>query len=411
MTFKRLYKQIFFSTIVIILFPFAQALQTDPNLQKIADDYLSTYATQTGVTGFSIAASCPNSHYKNIVYAGLMGLKNFHPVDENSVFQIGSITKSFISVILLQYEAEGVQGFSINDTVGKWFPEYPSWAAVTIKQLMNMTAGIPDYTQDNEMLQKYFSQSNKYLMTKKDIVDWVYKNKLNSQGLPILFSPGTSWFYSNTQYTILGMLVEKLSRAIPIEEIVKNKIIDKLNLDHTYFPHNLPEQVIKETNIMSGYQNESEFIIPAGTDVSRMSTWFENTHGGMESTSNDILKYVKALFHEKKDGGLLPQKQLDELTSLVDYTTGQPTTINGYGLGIRGDDDFGDGTIAYNYTGETFGFAFNYIYSPSKDMYLVFPVNSRSLILDGSYKVPGSITYMDLNIYNYLLTKCQIQNK
>lgn len=66
------------------------------------------------------------------------------PVTPDSLFQIGSNTKAFTSAILLRLEADKV--LSIDDTVGKWLPQYPAWKKVTIRRLLDMTSGIPNYS-------------------------------------------------------------------------------------------------------------------------------------------------------------------------------------------------------------------------------------------------------------------------
>ena len=80
--------------------------------------------------------------------AGTMGNAPFlQKITTNDLFDIGSITKSFVTVLILQLHTQ--QKLSLDDPLGKWLPQYTQWSKVTLRQLLNMTSGIPNYSEDS----------------------------------------------------------------------------------------------------------------------------------------------------------------------------------------------------------------------------------------------------------------------
>jgi len=401
---------------------------TDPGLKQIGDDFLSTYGIASGktmITAIPISAECDG--YKGDSYSGTVRADSKMPIDENSIFQIGSITKSFISVVLLQYEAEGIEGFSINDTVGKWFPEYPAWGNATIKQVMNMTSGIPDGSTKTPVYMKMVvAHPYDFNMDKRAVLEYNYNNMLNPKtGIPLDFTPGTSWSYSNTGYTLLGVLIQKIHfqhTGYPrsAEEIVIDNVVRPLGLKNTYFPIKHPFSPIplsKLHNLVHGYFNYNPSncpddakwfceLLPHPTDVTEYSMREGNTAGAMESTVDDVQAYIRALFRPAKQGGILPKQQLAELTTLVDEETGQPSS-EGYGLGIVGAVVPSINLFAYRYGGAYLGYIFEYVYIPEKNTSFSFAINSRSDVIDNGDLI-GEENSIATKIYNYVSSKCSV---
>lgn len=344
-------------------------------LQKMATGIIHDYGQKYHLSGISITMQCPSYHQgqPETAYAGSMGLDDPRPLTHDAIFQIGSITKSFIAVVLLQLATEHVQGFSLDDTVGKWFGNaYPKWRTIKISQLLNMTSQIPNYTDDKSFFKDVAKHPYAYIALER-ILDLVKNKPLD----PIDPKTGNQYEYSNTNYILAGLLIERLT-GHSVEEEVTQRIIKKLGLRHTFFPAHLPEEVVPVDKLVHGYSFSSKaYFIQQGTDVSRGSLSWAGAAGAILSTTADINSYARALF---TPGKLLTEREEKQLTTLVSMKTGKPITDvsandpGGYGLGIgkamRNGDKF------YFYTGETLGFAFFYAYYPTRQSSFVFTINS-----------------------------------
>lgn len=169
--------------------------QTD--IQQIANDYLNKYKATDGFTAVSVTVQC-NRFDRSLpvtIYEGTLGRSDYSPLTNNNLWQIGSNTKSFTAIVLLQLENE-YPNFSIEDDITKWFPEYTYWQdpvthkGPTVHQLMNMTTGIPD-----DMNSSFFSwdvnNTLNYLPT-ENMIAFALKS--------LLYSSGSNWNYSNSKF-------------------------------------------------------------------------------------------------------------------------------------------------------------------------------------------------------------------
>ena len=321
------------------------------------------------------------------VTAGTMQLDTPMLINTNSLFQIGSITKSFISVVLLQLADDPQNHFTINDTVGQWFKNidgsqsYPEWSNITIKQLMTMSSGIPDFARDIDTILLQRLQYPYTYIPPQNLIASVY-------GMPLLFVPGTGYHYSNTNWILLGLLIEKITGNSPISE-VNNRIIHKLNLTHTYFPLNLPAAVVPQNQMVHGYTGNIQLPPPySSLDGIHDITWAtlspNYTAGAIISTPSDINTYVHALFNP---GPLLTT---DEITTLTTNLVAiEPSSAAGqeisqvtksipvaYGLGIISLYAALPLGNYYEYGGGTLGYGFVYEYFPTADIIVIFTLNT-----------------------------------
>jgi D-alanyl-D-alanine carboxypeptidase len=262
--------------------------------------------------------------------AGVARLGRPAPAPVDGRFRIGSVSKTFLATVVLQLEAE--QRLSLDDTVERWLPgTVPGGDGMTLRQLLNHTSGIYDYTAamglspQNWLPQRYRSWKPAELVAL-------------ATAKPPLFPPGTDWSYSNTNYVLLGMVVKNATgRQYPAE--IERRIIRPLGLRHTESPGERP--------VITGPHAHGYLPVgPAGAekpvDVTTMNPSIAGAAGDMISSPADLNTFFRALL----TGRLLPPAQLAAMTTTVpghDYGLGlQATalpcgvTVYGHGGGIFG---------------------------------------------------------------------------
>ncbi|MDF1760815.1 MAG: serine hydrolase [Coxiellaceae bacterium] len=343
-------------------------------MQSFADKLLNSSKKLSAV---SLASQC-KQYRPSYAYAGTLRLKGSTPVNQNSLFEVGSITKSFVSVVILQLLQE--KHISLNTPIGNYFPQYKRWGKITIKQLLNMTSGIPGNgtVKPTDIFRKFTAKQYHNYIPPTKILNLTYK-------LPLDFKPGSKFEYSNTNYTLLGVLIGKLGPQDGYAA-VDARIIKKLGLQHTYFVKDKLADIpgVNTKNVVHGYDFYRKDSKPYpfqkyGEDVTAYSLSPFNYSGAIVSTPAEINRYIHALY---TPGVLLDAKQFKQLTSLTSTANGksfnpkkQPDQI-GFGLGIFGMYNSDQKQMIYFYQGQTNGYQFMYLYAPKTQMYLSFGINT-----------------------------------
>ncbi len=361
-----------------------------PQLQQAINNYLQTYSTQNGFSAVSLSVSSPTITSPITVNAGCIDMTNDllncstpsgnYLVNNINLYEIGSITKSFVSTILLQIEATPGSHFNINQKVSQYLPTPEGWGPaadeITIKQLLNMTSGVPEFNDFNNPFWTAFAKNPYYDFNSNQLVRYV-------QNQYLMFYPGTSWYYSNTNYILAGQLVEKLT-GHSLQYEINTRIIQPLGLTNTFYvPDDYPQNTFAiDRRMAHGYIEDSDFApyFPMGTDATYFSTSSARGAGSIISNTSDIAQWVKALY---TSNALLPPTQRAELESLVSQNTGQPITMPtkddpGYGLGIGGDPGPGN-EIVFDYIGGMPGYLFAYTYFPKENITISIATNSINL--------------------------------
>jgi D-alanyl-D-alanine carboxypeptidase len=285
------------------------------------------------------------------------------PVTANSVVQIGSNTKAFTAVIMLQLEAEN--RLSIDDTLGRWLPQYPRWRAVTIRSLLNMTSGISTYDAEPAFMKDYAARPTAFFSPER-LVRYVEKEPRK---------PG--YTYSNTNYVLAEMIIKKVTRDSYGHQLHR-RILQPLNLRDLYYSEHLyPRRVTSREPAGYFFLDQAPPLAPLlGRDLSRNSLSWARSAGGIVGTLSQMTVWDRALY----TGRLLPARQQAELVSLVSTQTGKPIQRSspkesGFGLGVQQGTN-GKFGIHWAYKGGTFGFRTLHVYRPATGLVIAVSLNS-----------------------------------
>ena len=148
------------------------------------------------------------------------------PIGPDTLFDIGSNTKEFTAALILKLEADGK--LRLDDTIGRWLPQYPAWKDVTIRSLLHTVSDIPNYSETVEIGEIEAADIH-HQFSAKDLVGFV------DPGNGKHFPPGAGWFYSNTNYILAGLIIEAAS-GMNYEQALTTMILKPLGLRDTPTP-------------------------------------------------------------------------------------------------------------------------------------------------------------------------------
>jgi D-alanyl-D-alanine carboxypeptidase len=260
-----------------------------------------------GIPGVVVAFN-EGDHITTVV-RGQRDLTTATPMRRDDKLRIGSITKSFTAVVVLQLAAEG--RIALSDTVEQWLPGLvPGGAAITVGQLLNHTSGLAEYEVHPAYLEPYLSGDLGHVSPPEQLV--AFANELGAE--PV--APGTAR-YSNTNYTLAGLVVEAAT-GNPLAIEMERRIFEPLGLDDTSYPMtpDTPSPTAHGYMVMDG---------PGATDVTGLSPTMAGPAGAIVSTAGDVASFYRALF----SGELLEPHELELMKQLLPADDGQ---MLGYGV-------------------------------------------------------------------------------
>ena len=263
------------------------------------------------------------------------------PLTAANRFRIGSITKMFTAVMILQLVEEGK--LKLTDPLDKFVPQVPNAKKITIVQILSHRSGIPNIKRE----QNAQGNVNTTPMTKGEHLALIVKATPD-------FEPGTKSSYSNSGYFLLGLIIEKLAGK-SYEAVLQEKIATKIGLRDTY----------TATGNIDVNKNESltYFILPGGewNQVPETHPSILFSAGAIVSTPNDLATFIQALFDEK----IVSKESLDQMKTMRD----------GEGFGMV-TFEF-DGKTFYGHTGGADNYGAWLSYLPEEKLAIAYTTNAK----------------------------------
>lgn len=291
---------------------------------------------------------------------GLASVELAVPNREDYVFAIGSMTKQFTAIALLQLVGQGK--VQLQDDIRLYLPDYNTHGeTITLENLITHTSGIPSFTE----MDTFNSLVNTDIGLKE--MTGIF------QDAPLLFTPGTDWSYSNSGFNLAGMIIEKVS-GMTYGEYLQKHIFDPLRMESTSL--GAKDKIIPR--FVNGYQAGATTYMPA----SEFSWTWPYAAGQIISNVDDLLKWDEALYTNTiLDSALIHRA----FTNYV-LTTGEYANY-GYGWAV---DSYAGLTII-RHGGAISGFLSDAVRIPEKHLYI-------ALLSNNTKQSPGEVTDAILNV-------------
>ncbi len=269
-------------------------------------------------------------------WLGVSGDRRLAParaVDADTVFSIASITKTFVTAVVMQLVAEGRLG--LDDHLSRFLPDYPRSSVITIRELLGHTSGIANYFEAPGYNAAVFSRPTKH---------WKVRDILALVGRPYCL-PGRCFHYSNTNFVLLGRVVEKVT-GTALARVIRERLLDPLGLDRTSFQPDEPTpRDAAHGHLWGGGTMYLDQTGPSRVLPTMSAATVAWAAGAMVSNADDLARWAMALYATDR---VVPPDLLAQMLTFRkrdEYGLGTRTRIFngrraiGHGGSLRGFED------------------------------------------------------------------------
>ncbi len=330
---------------VFISLTFAQSFDVNRNLTSELDVFLNKEFKSDEPGCVVVIAQGEKIIYKNAV--GLADLENNIPMKSDMIFEIGSNSKQFAAVAIMQLVEQGK--IALDNTLKKYFPDFPTQDyEITIEHLLSNTSGLTDIFRIDGFGPNFWRQD----YTQSEYMNFLKKAKVD-------FVPGTKYSYCNTGYILLSYIVEQIS-GLSYPEYIKENIFKKSGMTNSYYGSY--HKIIK--NRASGYSyNEDNMSFE---NIERVSWTIVEGAGDLMCNAEDFIKYYNVLNSYK----LISKESLKKTRTSYKLPDGSETGF-GYGLAIGKLE----GIPYITFSGGITGYFTSHIYFPSENVHAIIFTN------------------------------------
>ena len=339
----------------------AQIVQPSADALDELDRRIQAHLNEYNIPGGLVAVASRGQ----IIHLETYGMANVElsvPVTDSSVFEIGSISKQFASAAAMLLVQEDRLG--LDAPIHQYLSGLPSeWLGVTVRHLLTHTSGIPDY----EEIRTY--DVYRFRLTPQEVIQIAHSR-------PMDFEPGTGWFYSNTGYFLLSMIIERIE-GHPLGHVLESRIFGPLGMTQTRMTD--PEAIIRHR--ASGY-----WVNKIGELINRNPTETSSTlgAGGILSSAYDLAKWDEALYGDQ----LLSAESKATMWTPTVLPNGDNTGY-AFGWGVRPYK----GLTSQSHGGQVAGFVANFSRYPDQEAAIIVFLN-RYRVSSNRLKVAVLHTFM-----------------